>query len=239
MRQLLKKLSSQIMGACLTKKKKISSEIVPESETSLVPIIFHASSSDTLTSLLLRIAISHKKSASLHFVPSDTTVLHYGADTVTGSIEAMMRYIDGRFPSPPLFFLANWCNNEGGIVSVVMLQHRSMTGHIGKLVTWAMDLVTRGGGSVRRRTEVRKLRRRYSELLEVMLEHAQMEKRIVFPTLERDDRELSKATNEEHARDLPIMNGIKEYIKSIGVLEIEDSTYQDALFDLSTRLETL
>lgn len=45
--------------------------------------------------------------------------------------------------------------------------------------------------------------------------------------------------NEEHARDLPIMNGIKEDIKSIGVLDSGSPAYQEALLSLSTRLSSL
>eukprot|EP00262_Sarcandra_glabra_P018889 TRINITY_DN6936_c0_g1_i1.p1 TRINITY_DN6936_c0_g1~~TRINITY_DN6936_c0_g1_i1.p1 ORF type:complete len:225 (+),score=33.02 TRINITY_DN6936_c0_g1_i1:90-677(+) len=89
------------------------------------------------------------------------------------------------------------------------------------------------------RMEVRKFGRSYSQLLEVMLEHAQMEERIVFPVLERADRGLCKAVNEEHARDLPIMNGIKEDIKSIGVLDAGSPVYQEAMANLSSRLKTL
>ncbi|KAA8538991.1 hypothetical protein F0562_025683 [Nyssa sinensis] len=69
--------------------------------------------------------------------------------------------------------------------------------------------------------------------------HAQMEENVVFPIMEMADRGLSKAANEEHARDLPIMNGIKEDIKSIGVLDSGSPVYQEAISNLSTRLKTL
>ncbi|XP_076898424.1 uncharacterized protein LOC143551955 [Bidens hawaiensis] len=89
------------------------------------------------------------------------------------------------------------------------------------------------------RMEVKKCAKSYSELLEVMLEHAQMEERVVFPVLEREDRGLSKSVNEEHARDLPLMNGIKEYIKTIIVLDSGSSSCRDALYTLSARLKSL
>ncbi|GMY23446.1 Ectopic P granules protein [Fagus crenata] len=120
-----------------------------------------------------------------------------------------------------------------------------MTWHVERLVRWVDDLTTRGGkGSVdpavgSPRMEVRKFARSYSELLEVMLEHAQMEEKVVFPILDMADRGLCKAANQEHARDLPIMNGIKEDIKSIGVLDSGSPVYQEALFSLSTRLKSL
>lgn len=50
---------------------------------------------------------------------------------------------------------------------------------------------------------------------------------------------LCKGANEEHAKHLPIMNGIKEDIKSIGVLDSGTSVYQEALYNLSGRLKSL
>ncbi|KAK9283037.1 hypothetical protein L1049_011265 [Liquidambar formosana] len=114
-----------------------------------------------------------------------------------------------------------------------------------RVVRWGEDLVTRGGKSGgdptvgSPRMEVRKFGRSYSQLLEVMLEHAQMEERVVFPILEMADRGLCKAANEDHARDLPIMNGIREDIKSIGVLDTGSPSFQEALLSLSNRLKSL
>lgn len=54
-----------------------------------------------------------------------------------------------------------------------------------------------------------------------------------------DGTGLCKAANEEHARDLPIMNGIKEDIKAIGVLDCGSPAYQEALRNLSVRLKSL
>lgn len=50
---------------------------------------------------------------------------------------------------------------------------------------------------------------------------------------------LTKAANEEHARDLPIMNGIKEDIKTVGVLDSGSPDYQEALYNISSRLKKL
>lgn len=47
---------------------------------------------------------------------------------------------------------------------------------------------------------------------------------------------LSKVAKEEHARDLPIMNGIKEIIKSVEVLDSGCPHYRETLYNLSTRL---
>ncbi|KAF3972666.1 hypothetical protein CMV_003845 [Castanea mollissima] len=202
-----------------------------------------------------RFALLHK-GVSVRFIPSDTPnfgsdapVLQIGSETVSGSRETVLRYIDARFPHPPLGVRS--CDEEEEeettplVVRAIALQHKSITWHVERLVRWVEDLATRGGkGSVdptvgSPRMEMKKLARSYSELLEVLLEHAQMEERVVFPILERADRGMCKAANEEHARDLPIMNGIKEGIKSIGVMDSGSPDYQEALSNLSTRLKSL
>lgn len=53
------------------------------------------------------------------------------------------------------------------------------------------------------------------------------------------DAGLTKSVNEEHARDLPLMNGIKEDIKTIIVLDSGSSSCADALFSLAARLKSL
>ncbi|KHF98727.1 Fimbrin [Gossypium arboreum] len=50
---------------------------------------------------------------------------------------------------------------------------------------------------------------------------------------------LCKAANEEHARDLPVMNGIKEDMKSIGVMDYGTPASKEGLSNLSTRLKSL
>lgn len=50
---------------------------------------------------------------------------------------------------------------------------------------------------------------------------------------------LAKAAKEEHARDLPIMNGIKEDIKSVGVLDSGSPDFREGLYNISTRLKLL
>lgn len=50
---------------------------------------------------------------------------------------------------------------------------------------------------------------------------------------------LCKAAQEEHARDLPMLNGIKEDIKSIGVLDTGTPSYQEALSNLVNRFKKL
>lgn len=51
--------------------------------------------------------------------------------------------------------------------------------------------------------------------------------------------EICRAANEEHAKELPIMNGIKEDIKSVVVLAPGGAAHQEALLNLSLRLRLL
>ncbi|OVA10012.1 hemerythrin/HHE cation-binding motif [Macleaya cordata] len=241
------------MGNCFPKQKKSSAEIAPSDFIKGSPVVrLYGSPSSNLTSFI-RIALLYK-SVSVNFIPSENPhfgsenpVLQLGSDTVTGSSETLLRYIEGKFPNPPLLDRIDSAGNQAvpGIVLAVTIQHKCMTWYLESLVKWAEDLATRGKGRAVDPSmgspvmEVRKFGRSYSQLLEVMLEHAQMEERVLFPVFERADRGLSKAANEDHARDLPIMNGIKEDIKSIGVLDAGNPVYQEGLFNLSSRLKTL
>lgn len=119
-----------------------------------------------------------------------------------GSRDALLRFIDSRFPDlsveAPSAAPASGGESEDGrislMVKVVGLQHKSVTWHVERLVRWAEDLATRGGrkavdpkmGSWK--MEVMKFGKSYSQLLEVMMEHAQMEERVLFPIFDSADR---------------------------------------------------
>lgn len=62
---------------------------------------------------------------------------------------------------------------------------------------------------------------------------------LVIDNLTCNDAGLCKSANEEHARDLPIMNGIKEEIKIIGVMNAGSPDYQEAFMSLLSRLKRL
>ncbi|XP_044461338.1 uncharacterized protein LOC123192757 [Mangifera indica] len=198
------------------------------------------------------------KSVSPQFIASnmETTVqICAGFDSATGDRETLLRFVESRFPQPPLTEVTVIRDDyrekvyddvtSPVIVRVVVLQHKSVRWHLERMVRWAKDLAQRGGkkavdpavGSPK--MEMKKFGNSYSQLLDFLLEHAQMEERVVFPLLEMADRGLCKAVNEEHAKHLPIMNGIKEDIKSIGVLDSGTLIYQEALYNLSTRLKSL
>lgn len=129
------------------------------------------------------------------------------------------------------------------VVKAIWLHHRSMTWHVERMLRWSEDLAARGGRRAvdpsvgTPKMEIRKFARSYTQLQEVMLEHAQMEERILFPVLESVDRGMCKSATEEHGRELPMMNGIKEYIKSIVVMD--SGICSEELFSLASRFKSL
>lgn len=239
------------MGNCFTKQKISTAEITP-SELMLkknFPSVKLHGPRNNITTSYMRFAL-HFKPVAMQFVPSDayeSPVMQLQDEVMTGNLETMMSFLDMKFPEPRLRSGVSGLLDDTTplVVWVVILQHRSMLWHLERMVRWGGDLVARGGKARgdpvmgTPRMEVRKFGRSYSQLFEVMLEHAQMEEKLVFPILERADRGLCKAANEDHARDLPMMNGIKEDIKSVGVLDSGTAIFQEALSSLSDRLKKL
>lgn len=240
------------MGNCVQKSKISTAEIVPQESVKVVrPTVRLHGSTTSIVTAYIRFALLHK-AVPHRFVPteapsfgSEAPMLQVGSETVRGSRETLLGFINSRFPDPPLTMPDYRDDTMPLIVRVVGLQHKSMLWHVQRMVRWAEDLAARGGkgshdptmGSPR--MEIKKFGKSYSELLELMLEHAQMEERVVFPVLDTADRGICKAANEEHARHLPIMNGIKEDVKSVGVLDSGSPVYQEALSNLSSRLKSL
>jgi hypothetical protein len=86
------------------------------------------------------------------------------------------------------------------LIAASLLQHQSILNHLQKLLDTVEELMVaskqpsrivdpiKGSLSM----QIKKLSARYVKLLEFMLEHAQMEERVIFPALERADRGLSK-----------------------------------------------
>lgn len=116
----------------------------------------------------------------------------------------LLRFIDSKLPQPPLVMKERegFGETTPWIVRAVVLQHRSMRWHLERMVRWGGDLATRGGRKAvdpamgTPRMEIRKFSKSYSQLLEFMLEHAQMEERVVFPILEMADRGEGKVSLE-------------------------------------------
>ncbi|XP_072999912.1 uncharacterized protein [Typha latifolia] len=202
----------------------------------------------------IRISLLYK-GVAVQFLPSDSPIirgplLRCGADVMTGSAYELLQYVDSRFPRPPEVATDGvGKDTEVALAVAARLQHRSVERHVDGMVRRAAEMAEKGGG--KRKTtmtamtavaERSGIARWYGELVELMLEHAQMEERLVFPTLERimhrGVREVALA-NEQHARDLPMMNGIKEDIKSLMAMEVGTSLYQEGLQNLVFRLKTL
>ncbi|KAL0714380.1 hypothetical protein Bca4012_021359 [Brassica carinata] len=207
--------------------------------------------SNSLVTSYLRFALLHKN-ANLRFVPSSSAsdqkpTIQIGSEKTSGSLEALLRYIEDKFPEPRLmiwkFNLEGFDEATPPIVKAIWLQHRSMTWHVERMLRWSEDLAARGGRRAvdpsvgTPKMEIRKFARSYAQLQEVMLEHARMEERILFPVLESVDRGMCKSANEEHGRELPMMNGIKEYIKSISVMD--SGICSEEFFSLASRFKSL
>ncbi|KAE9621146.1 hypothetical protein Lal_00019672 [Lupinus albus] len=165
---------------------------------------------------------------------------------VPGSEDALLQFIDARFPNlPAAVALTSEEKTTSLVAGVTVLQHKSMTWHVERMVRWTEDLMTRGGKKGvdpkmgNWKMEMTKFKKSYSQLWEVMMEHAQMEEMVLFPIFDRADRGLTKAAKEEHARDLPLMNGIKEIIKSVEVLDSGSPNYRETLQNLSRRFKSL
>ncbi|KAM7268893.1 hypothetical protein ACFE04_011059 [Oxalis oulophora] len=210
------------------------------------------------------------KLTPFRFIICETPAIWIGKDVVSGTREEMLRFIESKFPEPELKKLSSSYHNDSNcfgddmkpfVLRLACMQHRGMVFLLENMVRWAEDLRTRSGGKWSAdpavgspRMEVKKFGEFYSCLLEVLLEHAQMEEKVIFPLLTmadpgnvtcscgpllRDIVGLCKEAHQEHARDLPIMNGIKEVIKSMAVLQIGSPAYEEALANLATRLISL
>ncbi|KAF8117365.1 hypothetical protein N665_0011s0085 [Sinapis alba] len=238
------------MGNCIPNSTtKSTAEISPATaKTTSAVTVKLSGPENSLATSYLRFALLHKK-LNLRFVPTEDQkpTIHVGTETVSGSQEVLLRYIEEKFPEPRLMI---WKFNLEGfdeatplIVKAIWLQHRSMTWHIERMLRWSEDLAARGGRRAvdpsvgTPKMEIRKFAKSYAQLHEVMVEHAQMEERILFPLLESADRGMCKSANEEHGRELPMMNGIKEYIKSIGVMD--SGVCSEELFSLASRFKSL
>ncbi|KNA12777.1 hypothetical protein SOVF_122810 [Spinacia oleracea] len=245
------------MGNCFSKKKsKCLAEIAPADEIigrkPSPPVVYLHGNPTNSATYYLRFALCYKP-ISLRFIPQaetvDFTVRFDSDESISGPFETIMRYVESKLPHPALLrreknedeTTAYWVP----VVRMVALQHKSMKWHLGRVVRWGLDLSTRGGMRAvdpsigTPKMEVNKLGKSYGNLLEMLLEHAQMEERILFPILQASDPGVCRCVNEEHGRELPVMNGIKEDIKSAGVLNAGTCIHREALSSLSARLQTL
>ena len=225
------------MGNCLRTSEKLTAEIVPHDRATVYPAVRLHGSPESILAAYIRFALLHNSvstdfnpsagtlpaaaptssaaptaTAARRRVPDRAdpeipVTLQAGSEVVSGSRDALLRFIDARFPGlsppppPPLLAPPAARKEEETtslMVRVTRLQHKSMTWHLERMARWVEDLAKRGGrkaidpkvGSWR--MEVRKFGRSYSQLLEVMMEHAQMEERVLFPIFDSADRGKKK-----------------------------------------------
>ena len=123
------------------------------------------------------------------------------------------------------------------LVTLTVLQHKSILCHMEEVVRFADELavskkegfkvIDPAKGSIA--MQIKRLSKSYAQLVDLMQEHAQMEERIIFPALESADRGITQLANDEHARDFPLMNGIREQMKTVTVLEAGSPDRSQAL----------
>lgn len=130
------------------------------------------------------------------------------------------------------------------MVGLALLQHKSIIWHLKAFVKLVkeFDGINRSPSmdSMQRTvfvTRLKKLPKVYGRLVELLLEHAQMEERVIFPALETADQALTESALKDHARDLPVMNGIREDIKGIMSLRQGNFDHREALTALAGRVE--
>ncbi|CAK9205947.1 unnamed protein product [Sphagnum troendelagicum] len=213
--------------------------------------------------LRVRIALQHKGVLvdSTWLAPTDLTtckfegicpdgklpVLQHGTHKLNGSTDSMLNYIEDAFSHPTLLAVGKTLLERAPppITVMTVLQHRSILWQLDRLVQLADMLAVakaeiRAGGSKRQgNTQMQSLWKGYGCLLELMQEHAQMEERVVFPALEVAAEGVSEAVLGDHARDLPVMNGIRADMKGVMVMEQGSTDHLEALLALALRLRTL
>nr|GMC94053.1 uncharacterized protein LOC109148057 [Ipomoea batatas] len=240
------------MGNCLETSRKSTAEIAPADVMKKnQPTVKLYGAPFGIETYYIRFALLYKP-VSLKFLPSDrhdAPVIEYKSDSVSGSPEVMVQFLDAKFPEPQLLkgSVGGWYGETTPLlVWVVTLQHRSILWHLDRMVRWAEDLSARGGktrgdpamGSPR--MEIRKFGKSYSQLLELLQEHAQMEERVVFPILEKADRVLIIRWRINRVCEvIDVRLGLKPLFLLSWLMKDRDPVYQEALFNLSNSAQKL
>jgi hypothetical protein len=159
----------------------------------------------------LRVALLYKAAAPLHFTPSEAAPLGRpmlrlsAADPeLCGTADELLRHVDARFegkptvapPPPPQRRPATRASLAAAaaeeVAEMVRLQHRSAERHLEGVAAKLAEMVKKGGKKAGKGrvvaaegAEVRRLGKWYGDAMEVMLEHARMEERVLFPDIQR------------------------------------------------------
>lgn len=208
----------------------------------------------------LRVSLLYKAAAPVHFTPSEAAplgrpVLRLSASEpeLCGAADELLRHVDARFDGKPRVApperparasLAAAAAEE--VAEMVRLQHRSAERHLEGVAAKLAEMVKKGGKkagkgrNVVEGAEVRRLGKWYGDAMEVMLEHARMEERVLFPDIQRASFPgVCDKVQEQHGKHLPMMNGIKEDIKTLLTLELGSPLFHEVLVNLSIRLKAL
>ncbi|KAG0452473.1 hypothetical protein HPP92_025137 [Vanilla planifolia] len=235
------------MGNCLpkTKRRPRSSKTIAESSPAAVQLIGLGTCPITCR---IRVALLYK-GVIVDLVETGAYAgapfLRCGSEKVAGSEESLLRYIDKRFGGPQAAAptVSEQWEGRNTAAEVVTMQHRSIRRHVEGMARWASKIEEESGGvggvNVSA-AEGRRLGKWYGDLVEIMLEHAQMEERLLFPAFARTaDDGKPPVANQQHGRDLPIINGIKEDLKSMMAMNADGPLYKEAALNLSLRFKVL
>jgi hypothetical protein len=190
----------------LARSPSVSVSVDPDDESSVVRVY---GSDGCPVAWRLRVALLYKAAAPLHFTPSEAAPLGRpmlrlsAADPeLCGTADELLRHVDARFEGKPAVApppkqrpatrasLAAAAAEE--VAEMVRLQHRSAERHLEGVAAKLAEMVKKGGKKAGKgRTvaaegaEVRRLGKWYGDAMEVMLEHARMEERVLFPDIQR------------------------------------------------------
>lgn len=175
------------MGNCSPKLKLRSRSSRTLAHPSPPAVQLHGSET-SLIAWRIRVTLVYKLVA-VEFVECEASepFLRCGSETIKGTEESLLRYIDKRFGGPPAAAAADAKKKGKGMVAEVMVvQHRSVQQHLEGMARWAEKMTAEVGDGLKLvAAEGRLMGKFYGELVEIMLEHAQMEERFLFQALDR------------------------------------------------------
>lgn len=246
----------------LARSPSLSVSVDPEAEREREGVVRVYGSDGCPVAWRLRVALLYKAAAPVHFTPSEAAplgrpVLRLSAadPELCGAADELLRHVDARFEGKPCVApperppsarasLAAAAAEE--VAEMVRLQHRSAERHLEGVAAKLAEMVKKGGKkagkgrNVVEGAEVRRLGKWYGDAMEVMLEHARMEERVLFPDIQRASFPgVCDKVQEQHGKHLPMMNGIKEDIKTLLTLELGSALFYEVLVNLSVRLKAL
>ncbi|XP_048565228.1 uncharacterized protein LOC125545354 [Triticum urartu] len=247
----------------LARSPSVSVSVDPEADAERGGVVRVYGSDGCPVAWRLRVALLYKAAAPVHFTPSEAAplgrpVLRLSAadPELCGAADELLRHVDARFEGkprvappdrPPAARASLAAAAAEEVAEMVRLQHRSAERHLEGVAAKLAEMVKKGakkagkGRSVAvEGAEVRRLGKWYGDAMEVMLEHARMEERVLFPDIQRASFPgVCDKVQEQHGKHLPMMNGIKEDIKTLLTLELGSALFYEVLVNLSVRLKAL